>query len=109
MSITALVEDIDNQNESTHKNMGETDEEVQDIDLAFDNNLDLNINNIEIKEDDHVFMATVYLVNPHHFICALSVQMSSGGLCQELKAQGVLGDHADSFAWLCQCLQQDSL
>jgi hypothetical protein len=72
VSITALVEDIDNQDESTHKNMGETDEEVQDIGLAFDDNLDFNVNNIEIEEDDHVFMATVHLVNPHHFIHALS-------------------------------------
>jgi hypothetical protein len=40
--------------------------------LAFDNNLDLNVNDIEIKEDNHVPMAIVHPVHPHHFICALS-------------------------------------
>jgi hypothetical protein len=30
------------------------------------------INDIEIEEDDHVFMVMVHLVDPHHFIHALS-------------------------------------
>jgi hypothetical protein len=67
----ALVEDIDidSQDESTHKNMGETGEEAQDLGLAFDNDL---VDDIRIEEDDHVFKAMVHPVNPHHFICALS-------------------------------------
>jgi hypothetical protein len=52
--------------------MGETDEEVQDIGLAFDDNLDCDVDNIEIEEDNCVFMAMVYLVDPYHFIHALS-------------------------------------
>jgi hypothetical protein len=50
--------------------IGETDEEAQGICLAFDDNLDLDVNNIEIKEDDHIFM--VHPVDPHHFIHSLS-------------------------------------
>jgi hypothetical protein len=41
------VKDTDDQDESTHKNMSGTDEEVQDLGLAFDD--DLNVNNIEVK------------------------------------------------------------
>jgi hypothetical protein len=67
-----LVEDEDNQDESTHKNTGETDEKVQDPGLAFDDNLDLDVDDIGIGEGDCVFMAIVHLVDPHHFICTLS-------------------------------------
>jgi hypothetical protein len=51
----------ENQDESTHKSMGETDEEVQDFSPSFDDDLDLEVNDIEIKEDDCVFIATVHL------------------------------------------------
>jgi hypothetical protein len=67
-----LVEDADDQDKSTHKNMGETDEEVQDLGLAFDDNLDLDVDDIEIEEDDCIFMAIVHLVDSHHFIHASS-------------------------------------
>jgi hypothetical protein len=67
-----LVEEIDNQDESTHKNMGETDEEVQDTHPAFDDDLDHNVNDIEI-EDDHVIMTMVHPVDPDHYICDLSM------------------------------------
>jgi hypothetical protein len=53
---------------------------VQDTCPAFDDNLDHDVNDIEIKEDDHIFMAMVHLVDPHHFICALS--MVSGCLVE---------------------------
>jgi hypothetical protein len=58
--------------ESTHKNTGEAEEEVQDLSPAFDDNLDLDVNDIKIKEDDCVFMTMVYPVDPHHFICTSS-------------------------------------
>jgi hypothetical protein len=81
MLIRALLHtgfDIDYQDESTHMTTGETDEEVQDLGLAFDDNLDHDVDDIEIEEEDCVFMVIVYPVNPHHFICALSTV--SGGL-----------------------------
>jgi hypothetical protein len=72
-SFPTLVEEIDNQDESTQKNIGETDKEAQDPCPAFDNDLDLNVDNIEIEEDDCIFMVIVHLVNLHYFICALSI------------------------------------
>jgi hypothetical protein len=51
---------------------GETDEEAQDLGLAFDDNLNLDVNDIEIEEDDQVFIPMVYLVNPQYFIHASS-------------------------------------
>jgi hypothetical protein len=56
----------------SHINTGETSEEVQDTGPAFDNNLDLDVNNNEIEEDSHIFMVMAHLVNPCHFICTLS-------------------------------------
>jgi hypothetical protein len=38
------------------------------VGLAFDNDLDLEVDGIEIEEDDLVFMAMVHLVNPQYFI-----------------------------------------
>jgi hypothetical protein len=58
------VEEVDNQDESSHKNTGETDEDAQDLGPAFDDDLDLDIDDIEIEEDDHIFMAIVHLVDP---------------------------------------------
>jgi hypothetical protein len=72
-SFPTLVEEIDDQDESTHKKMGETDEEAWDICLAFDNDLDVDVNNIEIKEDDCIFMVIVHPVDPHHFIYTGSI------------------------------------
>jgi hypothetical protein len=60
--------------------MDETDEEAQNIDLAFDDNLDSEVDDFTIEEDNCVFMAMVHLVNPHHFIHALS--MVSGWLVE---------------------------
>jgi hypothetical protein len=61
-------EDVD---ESPHVNMEETDEEVQDTCLAFDDDLDSEVNNFTIEED-HIFMVMVHPVNPHHFVHASS-------------------------------------
>jgi hypothetical protein len=66
---TMTEEDKD---ESPHMDMDETNEEVQDASPAFDNDLDSDVVNIAIEEDDHVFMAMVHPVDPHHFVRALS-------------------------------------
>jgi hypothetical protein len=66
-----IVEEVD-EDESSHMNTEETDEEAQDTCLAFDNNLDSEVDDFTIEEDDRVFMTMVHPVNPHHFVCALS-------------------------------------
>jgi hypothetical protein len=66
-----MVEEID-EDESSHMNTDETDEEAQDTCLAFDNDLDSEVDDFTIEEDDRVFMAMVHPVDPHHFICASS-------------------------------------
>jgi hypothetical protein len=75
-----LIKDLDDQDKSTHKNTGETDEEVQDLGPAFDNDLDLDVDDIEIKEDDHIVMVIVHPVDLHYFIHASS--MVSGCLAE---------------------------
>jgi hypothetical protein len=57
---------------SPHVNADETDEEVQDTCLVFDDDLDSDIDDITIEEDDRVFMTMMHLVDPHHFVCASS-------------------------------------
>jgi hypothetical protein len=49
----------------------ETDE-AQDAGLAFDDDLDSEVDDFTIEEDDRIFMAMVHPVNPHHFVCASS-------------------------------------
>jgi hypothetical protein len=61
-------------------NTDETDEEAQDTGPALDDDLDSDVDNFTIEEDDHVFMAMVHPVNPHHFVCASS--MVSGCLAE---------------------------
>jgi hypothetical protein len=61
-------------------NADETDEEAQETCLAFDNDLDSEVDDFTIEEDDRVFMAMVHPVNPHHFVCASS--MVSGCLVE---------------------------
>jgi hypothetical protein len=63
----------EDEDEFPHVNTDETDEEVQDIGLAFDNDLDSEVDNFTIEEDDCIFMVMVHLVNPHHFVCASSM------------------------------------
>jgi hypothetical protein len=72
----------EDEDESPHMDTDETDEEAQDTGLAFDNDLDSDVIDFTIEEDDHVFMTMVHPVNPHHFVCALS--MVSGRLAEAL-------------------------
>jgi hypothetical protein len=52
------------ENECPHVNMDETDEEAQDMCLAFDDDLDSEVDDLIIEEDDRIFMAVVHLVDP---------------------------------------------
>jgi hypothetical protein len=62
----------EDEDESPHVNMEETDEEVQDLCLAFDDDLDSEVDDFAIEEDDRVFMTMVHPVDPDHFVRALS-------------------------------------
>jgi hypothetical protein len=62
----------EDEDESPHMDMDETDEEAQDASPAFDDNLDSDVADIAIEEDDHVFMVMVHPVDPHHFVHASS-------------------------------------
>jgi hypothetical protein len=73
------VEEVD-KDESPHMNRDETDEGVQDTCLAFDDDLDSEVNNFTIEEDDCVFMTMVHVVDRHHFVRASS--MVSGRLAE---------------------------
>jgi hypothetical protein len=64
---TMVEEDED---ESPHVNTDETDEQAQDTGLPFDDNLDSEVYDLIIKEDDHIFMMMVHLVDPQHFVHA---------------------------------------
>jgi hypothetical protein len=70
----------EDKDESPHVSTDETDEEAQDTCLAFDNNLDSEVDDFTIEEDDCIFMAMVHLVDPHHFVRASS--MVSGHLVE---------------------------
>jgi hypothetical protein len=62
----------EDEDESPYMDMDKTDEEVQDTSLAFDNNLDSEVDDFTIEEDDCVFMVVVHPVDPHHFVHASS-------------------------------------
>jgi hypothetical protein len=62
----------EDKDESLQVNMDEIDEEAQDTCPAFDNKLHSEVEDFTIEEDDCVFMTMVHLVNPHHFVHALS-------------------------------------
>jgi hypothetical protein len=62
----------EDEDESPHMDMDETDEEVQDTGPALDNDLDSEVDDFTIEEDDRVFMAMVHPVDPRHFVRALS-------------------------------------
>jgi hypothetical protein len=66
-----MVEEVD-KDESPHMNTDETDEGAQDTCLAFDDDLDSEVDNSTIEEDDCIFMTMVHPVDPHHFVHALS-------------------------------------
>jgi hypothetical protein len=61
-----------NEDESPHGNADETDEEAQDRCLALDDDFDSDVVDVAIEEADRVFMTMVHLVDPQHFVCALS-------------------------------------
>jgi hypothetical protein len=62
----------EDEDESPHVNMEETDEEVQDLCPAFDDDLDSEVDDFAIEEDDCIFMTMVHPVDPHHFVRASS-------------------------------------
>jgi hypothetical protein len=62
----------EDEDESPQVNMNETDEEVQDTGLAFDDDLDSEVDDFIIEEDDCIFMVMVHPVNLHHFVHASS-------------------------------------
>jgi hypothetical protein len=62
----------EDEDESPHVNMEETDEEAQDLCPAFDDDLASEVDDFTIEEDDCVFMVMVHPVDPHHFVCASS-------------------------------------
>jgi hypothetical protein len=57
----------EDEDESPHVNTDKTDE-AQDTSLAFDDDLDSEVNDFTIEEDDCVFMVMVHPVDPHHFV-----------------------------------------
>jgi hypothetical protein len=85
----------EDEDEFPHVNADETDEEAQDTCPALDDDLDLDsdVDNIAIEEGDHVFMTMVHLVDPHHFVHALS--MVSGHLAGAFAKNSKLKDFHD--------------
>jgi predicted aspartyl protease len=88
---TMVEEDED---ESPHVNTDETDEEAQDTGPAFGDDLDSEVDNFTIEEDDRVFMAMVYPVNPHHFVHASSTV--SGRLAEAFAKNSKLKSFEDT-------------
>jgi hypothetical protein len=52
----------EDEDESPQVNMNETDEEARDTGPALDDDLDSEVDDFNIEEDDHVFMAMVHPV-----------------------------------------------
>jgi hypothetical protein len=63
----------EDEDESPHVNMDETDEEAQDTCPAFEDDLDSEVDDFTIEEEDHVFIVMVHPIDPHHFVCASSI------------------------------------
>jgi hypothetical protein len=51
----------EDEDESPHVNTEETDEEVQDLCPAFDNDLDSKVDDFAIEEDDRIVMSHIIL------------------------------------------------
>jgi hypothetical protein len=62
----------EDEDESPQVNMDETDEDAWDTCLAFDDDLNSEVNDFFIEENDCVFMTMVHPVNAHHFVHASS-------------------------------------
>jgi hypothetical protein len=95
---TMVEEDED---ESPHVNTDETDEEAQDMRPTFDDDLDSEVNDLTIEEGDRIFMAMVHLVDPHHFVHALS--MVSGRLAEAFAKNFCLFPYLSSPLLLSPC------
>jgi hypothetical protein len=65
-----LIEE--DEDESPHVNMEETNEEAQDMGPAFDDDLDSEVDDFTIEEGGRVFIMMVHPVDPHPFVHASS-------------------------------------
>jgi hypothetical protein len=83
----------EDENESPHVNMDKTDEEAQDTGLAFDDDLDSEVDDFTIEEDGRVFIAMVHPVDHHHFGRASSTM--SGRLAEAFAKNSKLKDFED--------------
>jgi hypothetical protein len=103
----------EDEDESPHVNMDETDEEVQDTCLAFDDDLDSEVDDFTIEEDDRIFTMMVHPVNPHYFVCTSSTV--SGCLAEvfaknsKLKGLRILCPHHYTYADVFSEMAFDSL
>jgi hypothetical protein len=79
----------------------ETDEEAQDTGPAIDDDVDSEVDDFTIEEDDHVFMAMVHLVDPHHFVRAL--RTVSGCLVEALAENSKPKDFEDIVLTSLHC------
>jgi hypothetical protein len=84
----------EDEDESPQVNTDETDEEAQDTGPAFDDNLDSEVIDFTIEEDDYIFITVVHPVDPHHFVCALS--MVSGCLVEVVAKNSKLKGFEDT-------------
>jgi hypothetical protein len=94
----------EDEDESPHMDTNETDEEAQDTGPALDDDLDSEVDDSTIEEDDHIFMAMVHPVDPHHFIHASSM-VSAEAFAKNSKPKGfedivptALHTYADIFS-----------
>jgi hypothetical protein len=85
----------------------ETDEEAWETGLAFDDDLDSDVDDFTIEEDDRVFMTIVHPVDPHHFVRASSTasRRLAEAYAKNLKPKGfedivpmTLHKYADGFS-----------
>jgi hypothetical protein len=83
----------EDEDESPHVNVDETDEEVQDTCPALDDDLNSDIDDITIEEGDRVLMTMVQPVDPHHFVHASSTV--SGRLAEAFAKNSKLKDFHD--------------
>jgi hypothetical protein len=79
----------EDEDESPRVNTEETDEEAQDLCLAFDDDLDSKVNNFIIEENDCIFMVMAGRSSPFCLCFEHSVRTPSKSVCQELKVEGL--------------------
>jgi hypothetical protein len=88
----------EDEDESPHMDTDKTDEEAQDTSLAFDDDLDSEVDDLTIEEDDCVFMTMVHPVDPHHFVRASSTV--SGRLAEAFAKNSELKGFEDTVLTL---------